>query len=116
MIDEFNFTIRVRCGKRTKPEVVVAHIGTGSETMQIGSRVFTKIDLAQWIEWTVYKAVKKVDGGMNINECVDIIIELQRTDGRYWLSTDGYKQAIGSILQELLDTKGIPQEYMEAKE
>lgn len=61
MKNEFNFTICVRCGKRTKPEVIVSYIGNGVETMRIGSQVFTKDYLAEWIEGTVLTAVKKGD-------------------------------------------------------
>ena len=62
MKNEFNFTICIRCGKRTKPEVIVSYIGNGVETMRIGSQVFTKDYLAGWIKETFLVAVKKGDG------------------------------------------------------
>ena len=58
MKNEFTFSIRVRCGKRTEPDVNVSYIGTSLETMQIGSQEYTKKYLAEWIEGTILRAVK----------------------------------------------------------
>ncbi len=58
MTNKFTFTIQVWCGKRTEPEVLVSYIGSATKTMRIGSQVFTKDYLAEWIEGTVLTAVK----------------------------------------------------------
>jgi len=59
MKNQFSFNIYVRCGKRTKPEVVVSYAGNGVETMRIGCRTFTKDYLAEWIEGTILLKIKK---------------------------------------------------------
>lgn len=61
MRNEFNFNICVRCGKRTTPKVNVSYMGNAIETMRIGSQIYTRDYLAEWIENTVSTAVKNGD-------------------------------------------------------
>ena len=48
---------------------------------------------------------------MNINECVDALIALQKKSISYLVDTMSYKTEIADILQELLDTGGVADEY-----
>lgn len=61
MTNKFSFNIQIRCGKETRPEVMVTYIGSANQTMRIGSEVYTKDDLAEWIEGNILTAVKKSD-------------------------------------------------------
>ena len=53
---------------------------------------------------------------MNINECVDALINLQKSSIGYLLDTMTYRTDIADILQELLDTGGVGREYMPKEE
>jgi len=53
---------------------------------------------------------------MNINECVDALINLQKSSIGYLLDTMTYRTDIADILQELLDTGGVGKEYMPKEE
>ena len=50
---------------------------------------------------------------MNINECVDALIALQKKSISYLVDTMSYKTEIADILQELLDTGGVSDEYLD---
>lgn len=52
---------------------------------------------------------------MNISECVDALIDLQKGDMQYLLDTLTYKTEIADILQKLLDTGGVSDEYREVE-
>ena len=52
---------------------------------------------------------------MNINECVDALIALQKKSISYLVDTMSYKTEIADILQELLDTGGVEDEYRDVK-
>lgn len=52
---------------------------------------------------------------MNIYEAVESIIALQKTSISYLVDSIGYKTAIAEILEELLDTGGVSDEYSEIK-
>jgi len=58
MTNKFSFNIQVRCGKKTKPKVMVTYIGSGIQTMRIGSQIYSKEYLAKWIKNTVLTAVR----------------------------------------------------------
>ncbi|KKL07276.1 hypothetical protein LCGC14_2587660, partial [marine sediment metagenome] len=50
---------------------------------------------------------------MNISECVDALIALQKKSISYLVDTMSYKTEIADILQELLDTGGVADEYLD---
>ena len=50
---------------------------------------------------------------MNIYEAVEAIMAIETT--QFYPTTGHYKQAIADILQKLLDTKGVAEEYLEVK-
>ena len=52
---------------------------------------------------------------MNIYEAVEAIIAKQKICVPYLLDTMSYKTEIADILQELLDTGGVSDEYREEK-
>ena len=53
---------------------------------------------------------------MNINECVDALIKLQKSSIGYLLDTMTYRTDIADILEELLATGGVGKEYMPKEE
>ena len=50
---------------------------------------------------------------MNIYDAVEAIMAIEIT--QFYPTTGHYKQAIADILQKLLDTNGVAEEYLEVK-
>lgn len=57
MTNEFNLTINIRSGRRTKPEVDVQFRGYREQLMRIGSKTYTINDIATWVHKTISTAV-----------------------------------------------------------
>ena len=61
MKNQFCFTVRIRSGRRTKPEVEVTWAGNENE-MQIGKDCFSKPEVADWMRGMILKGINKAWG------------------------------------------------------
>ena len=48
MKNEFNFNVKIRCGKRTEPEINIYYTGN-NDYMSVGNKNLTKEYIANWM-------------------------------------------------------------------